>query len=84
MNENMNKKIEIFSSPTCHFCKDLKAFLDEKNIEYIDYDVSANEEYRNQLVERSQQLGVPVTFIGDEMIIGFDKPKIMELLGITE
>lgn len=80
----MNKKIEIFSSPTCHFCKDLKAFLDEKNIEYIDYDVSANEEYRNQLVERSQQLGVPVTFIGDEMIIGFDKPKIMELLGITE
>ena len=81
----MDKKIEIYTTPTCHFCKDLKEYLDEKGFSYTEEDVSANEEAREKLVERSQQIGVPVVFIDeDTMIIGFDKPKINEALGIEE
>lgn len=78
------KKIEIYTSPTCHFCKDLKAFLDDRSITYTEYDVSADEEKRNELVERSKQLGVPVIFIDDEMIVGFDTGKVKDALGLSE
>lgn len=80
----MDKKVEVYSSPTCHHCKDLKDFLDEKKIVYTDYDVSENKENRERVVEKSKQLGVPVVFIDEEMVIGFDKQKIIELLGISE
>ena len=81
----MDKKVEIYTSPTCHFCTDLKAFLKEKGVEYTEYDVSANEEKRKELIERSQQMGVPVMFVNDsEKIEGFDKEKVIEVLGISE
>ena len=79
------KKVEIYTSPTCHFCKDLKTFLNEHKVTYTEYDVVADEEKRKELTERSQQLGVPVMFIDDtEMIVGFDKKKTMAALGIAE
>ena len=78
------KKIEVYTSPTCHYCVDLKKFLDEKGVEYIEYDVTADEEKRKELVERSQQVGVPIMFINDsEMIDGFDKEKITASLGLS-
>ena len=80
----MDKKIEVYTTKTCHFCHDLKDFLDEKGITYTEYDVSSDEERREELVKRSNQLGVPVLFVDDEMIIGFNKEKISELLGIKE
>ena len=39
-------------------------------------------EKRKEMLERSGQMGVPVIFIGEEMIIGFNKPRIVELLGL--
>ena len=79
------KKVEIYTSPTCHYCKDLKGFLDEKSITYEEYDVTADEERRKELTERSQQMGVPVMFVDtDTMIVGFDREKVMEALAISE
>lgn len=81
----MEKKVEIYTSPTCHFCTDLKAFLDEKGVAYTEYDVTADEEKRKELTERSQQMGVPVTFIdGTQMIDGFDKDRLTEALGLNK
>ena len=81
----MDKKIEIYTSPTCHYCVDLKKFLDEKGVKYIDYDVTADEEKRKELVERSQQVGVPVMFIDEkEMIDGFDKERVTTALGLSD
>ncbi len=81
----MDKKIEIYSSPTCHHCIDLKKFLDEKGVQYTEYDVTTDEVKREELLERSKQVGVPVMFIDDtEMIDGFDKEKIIESLGLSE
>lgn len=80
----MEKNIEIYTSTTCHFCKDLKEFLDARGITYTEHEISTDEEKRKELMERSQQLGVPVTFIDGTMVVGFDKEKLVELLGIDE
>jgi len=77
-------KITIYSTPTCHFCHIAKDFFTSKGIAFEDYDVSSNHEKRKEMVDKSGQMGVPVIFINDKMIIGFDKPKILEALGIKE
>ncbi|MEX0910483.1 MAG: glutaredoxin domain-containing protein [Candidatus Paceibacterota bacterium] len=78
----MNKKVEIYSTPTCHFCHAAKDFFKENNIQFTDYDVATDSAKREEVVQRSGQMGVPVIFIDDEMVIGFDEPKIKELLGL--
>ncbi len=74
------KKVKIYSTPTCTYCVILKKYLEEKGVEYEDVDVSANEEEQKKMIEKTGQMGVPVVEIGDEVIVGFDKRKIDELL----
>lgn len=78
------KKITIYSTPTCHFCHAAKDFFTSKGIVYEDFNVSADLDKRKEMIEKSGQMGVPVILIGDEMIVGFNKPKVMEILGIKE
>jgi len=81
--ENKNKKIEIFSTPTCHFCNLAKAWFKEKGLAYEEYDVASNVEKRKEMVEITGQLGVPVIVIGQDVIIGFNPNKIEEILSLT-
>ncbi len=74
------KKVKIYSTPTCTYCVILKKYLDEKGVEYEDIDVSQDEEEQKKMIEKTGQMGVPVVEIGDEIIIGFDRKKIDELL----
>jgi len=76
------KNVTIYSTPTCHFCHAAKEFFTENNIEFTDHDVSSDAEKRQEMVQKSGQMGVPVIFIDEEMIVGFDEPKIKSLLGI--
>jgi len=78
----MGKEVIIYSTPTCHYCQMTKAFLKEKGIEYTDYNVAEDAEKRQEMIEKSGQMGVPVIYVGDEMMIGFDKGKLSKALGI--
>jgi glutaredoxin-like YruB-family protein len=78
------KQVTIYSTPTCHFCHMAKDYLNENNIEYTDHDVSTNLEARQEMMDRSGQMGVPQIVIGDELVVGFDKPRIDQLLGLGE
>lgn len=78
----MNKNVIIYSSPTCHFCNQAKEFFKEHGIEYTDYNVVEDAAKRQEMIEKSGQMGTPVIFIGDEMVIGFNEPKLKELLSI--
>ncbi len=85
MDENKQatqKQVVIYSTPTCTYCNAAKNFFTQHGIAYIDYDVSADQEKAREMVERSGQMGVPVIFIDDEMVIGFDEPRLRELLGL--
>lgn len=77
------KKVTIYSTPSCHFCHMAKEFFKEKGIEYEDVDVAADQTRRAEMVDLTGQLGVPVIRIENDVIIGFNKPKIAELLGIA-
>jgi glutaredoxin-like YruB-family protein len=62
------------------YCQTLKSFLKEKNIAFEDIDVSRNEIALKEMVDKSGQMGVPVIDIDGQIVVGFDKNKIEELL----
>lgn len=77
------KKVIIYSTPTCMYCNMAKDFFKEKGVAYEEHDVAANAEKRAEMIEKSGQMGVPVIEIEDNLIIGFNKPRIAELLNVT-
>jgi glutaredoxin-like YruB-family protein len=77
------QEVKIYTTPTCSYCQQAKAFFKEKNVEYTEYDVSQDAQKQQEMIERTGQMGVPVIQIGDEYIIGFDKNKISQLLGLN-
>ncbi len=76
--------VTIYSTPSCHFCHMAKDFFKEKNVEFTDFNVAEDNTKRQEMIQKSGQMGVPVIQIDNNLIIGFNKPKIVELLGIKE
>lgn len=76
----MAKSVTIYSTPVCHFCQAAKEYFTENNIEYTEYDVAADAEKREEMVEMTGQMGVPVIKIEDDIVVGFDEGKVAELL----
>ena len=76
------KDVTIYSTPSCHFCHMAKEFFKANNVPYTEHDVAGDAARRTEMVEKSGQMGVPVILIGDELVVGFDKPKIAGLLGL--
>ena len=74
--------VTIYSTPTCHFCKEAKEFFVEKNVPYINYDVASDAAKRNEMIQLTGQLGVPVIVIGGKASVGFDRNEIAKKLGI--
>jgi len=78
----MNKKIKIYSTPTCPYCIRTKQFLQDNNIQFEDMDVSSNQAAAQEMIKKSGQMGVPVLDIDGEIIVGFDKERIKQALGL--
>ena len=72
----------MYTTPTCHYCNMAKDYFNEKGVKYEAYDVIADMEKRREMVDKSGQMGVPVIVIGDEVVVGFNKPLIDQLLDI--
>jgi glutaredoxin-like YruB-family protein len=75
------RKVEVYSTPTCPYCRQVKEYLTEKGIAFTDYNVAANTDARNAMVQKSGQLGVPVIDIGGNVVVGFNRAKLEEALG---
>lgn len=76
----MDTSVTIYSTPVCHFCQAAKEFFKENDVEYVENDVAADAEKRQEMIDLTGQMGVPVIKVGDDVIIGFDEPKLKELL----
>lgn len=81
--ENPQKSVTVYSTPSCSWCNTLKTHLRKNRIVFTDIDVSADTNAAEEMVRRSGQQGVPQTEIDGEIIIGFDKTRINKLLGIN-
>ena len=76
------KPVTVYSTPTCVYCKLAKDFFDAHRVAYVEHNVADDLEERKIMVEKSHQLGVPVIDIGGELIVGFDEPRLREVLGL--
>lgn len=73
--------IKIYSTPTCPYCNMAKKMMDDKGVEYQNLDVSKDREMAKEMIIKSGQRSVPVIDIDGEIIIGFDKARLEQLLG---
>ena len=77
-------KVKVYSTPSCPYCVTLKEYLKDNNIEFEGVDVSQDKVQLDEMIKKSGQMGVPVIEIDDQVIVGFDKVKIAELLNIKD
>jgi len=75
-------EVIVYSTQVCPWCVRVKDYLKQKGIEFIEYDVGADQEKAQEMIQKSGQMGVPVLDIDGVIIIGFDKQKIDTLLGL--
>ncbi len=76
--------VTIYSTPTCVYCKKTKQFLADHHIEYTEHDVAFDEARRNEMIQLTGQMGVPVVIIDKEITIGFDQARLSSLLHIEK
>ena len=76
------KTVTVYTTPTCHYCHNVKDFLKTNNINYSEYDVSDNLEKRKEMIAKSGQMGVPVVVIDNDIVVGFNEDNIRHLLNI--
>lgn len=75
-------KVKIYTTPICVYCKMSKEFFKQNNVEYEEHDVAVDAKARDEMIQKSGQMGVPVIEVDGKIIIGFDQPKLKEALGI--
>lgn len=77
------KNVIIYTTPTCHFCRAAKGFFKEHNVEYTNKDVTTDKALADEMIAKSGQMGVPVIFVDNEMVIGFDESRLKQLLSVA-
>ena len=78
----MERNVKVYSTPTCPWCIRTKQFLKDNNINFEDIDVSSNQQAAQEMIQKSGQMGVPVLDIDGQIIVGFDKERLKDALGL--
>ncbi len=76
-------RVILFTTPTCSWCRKAKAYLRENRVTFREVDVSRDPAAARDLVRRTGQMGVPVVEIDGKPIVGFDRPTIDRMLGLS-
>lgn len=77
------KNVIIYSTPSCGWCKAAKQYFEQHNVVYTEKDVASDVFARDEMLAKSKQMGVPVIDIDGSIVIGFNQPRLAELLGIA-
>ena len=76
MAEKNDKKVILYTTPTCVFCGAVKEYFADKKVDYELVDLAADRDRIQEMVDKSGQMGVPVIDAGGEIVVGFDKAKL--------
>ena len=74
----------VYTTPTCPWCDKVKEWLKQHNIKFKEIDVSVDEESAKKMIEKTGQMGVPITESNGQFVIGFDVDKLKKLFNIKE
>ena len=72
--------VKVYSTPTCPYCRQAKDYLKEKGVDFTDLNVATDIEARNEMVKKSSQMGVPVIEFDGDIIIGFNRTRLDQLI----
>lgn len=75
-----DKKVVIYSTPTCPYCKRAKDYLSRKGIPFVDRNVAVDRDAAKEMIQKSGQMGVPVITIDNEVVVGFNRTMLDKLL----
>jgi glutaredoxin 3 len=73
-------EVKIYTTPTCGYCQMAKKYFTERGIKFIEHDVSQDQAAADEMVNLSGQMGVPVIVVDGKVVIGFDRPKLEQLI----
>ena len=73
-------EVKIYTTPTCGYCQAAKKYLTERGIKFIERDVSQDRAAADEMVSLSGQMGVPVIVVDGKVVVGFDRPKLEQLI----
>lgn len=73
-------EVKVYSTPTCPWCVRVKDYLSGLGVPYTNVNIAGDKASAMELVKKTKQMAVPVTFIGDKYVVGFDEPKLESLL----
>jgi alkyl hydroperoxide reductase subunit F len=79
----MMRKVTVYSTKNCPYCRMAKVFLDKHGVPYESIDVGENTDAAKKMIDLSGQRGVPVILVDDEVVIGFDSQRLNDLFGET-
>ena len=75
-----DRKVVIYSTPTCPYCRRAKDYLSRKGIPFVDRDVAADRDAASEMIQKSGQMGVPVITVDGEVVVGFNQTLLDKLL----
>lgn len=75
--------VKVYSTSWCGFCHQAKKYFDSIGIKYTDVNVEEDPQAAEEMVKKTNQMGVPVIEIGNTTIVGFNRPKVDEALKST-
>lgn len=76
--------IKIYTTQTCPYCVMAKDYFKQKGVQYEEIDVSSDEKAREEMINKSNQMGVPVLDIDGAIIVGFNRSEIDRVLGAAK
>ncbi|MDP2656446.1 MAG: glutaredoxin family protein [bacterium] len=82
--ETTRPTVTIYSTPTCGYCKLAKSFFNEYKVAYTEKDVSQDIKAQEEMIAKSNQMGVPVIDVNGEIVVGFDQDRLATLLDIRK
>jgi glutaredoxin 3 len=72
--------IVVYTTPTCSYCYQAKEFLSRQGVPFVEKNVAADRRAAMEMVQLSGQQGVPVITVDGQVVVGFNQPRLMQLL----
>ncbi len=77
-------KVKVYSTPTCPWCVRVKEFLKSHDVKFEEANVAEDQAAAKEMVEKTGQMGVPVTMVDGEFIVGFNEEKLRKVLKLND
>jgi len=76
------KKVIIYSTPVCTYCKMAKDFFEKNGVEYTEHNVATDGGALDEMVSKSNQMGVPVIDVDGEIFVGFNRNELEKIIKV--